>query len=95
MDFYRIELSKNASKNLKSLDNSVRQRVMKFFEKLEKTENPKSFGEALEENLSGYWKYRVGNYRIVVDIQDDQLVVLIIAIGHRSIIYKEIDKKLK
>ena len=91
---YTIEWDGESKKNLNSLDNSVRQQVMRFINKLEKTSNPKAFGEALTGNLAGYWKYRVGDYRIVADIQDNKLVILVIAIDHRRKIYKKLNKRL-
>ena len=55
---------------------------------IEFTKNPRHFGEALVANLSGLWRYRVGDYRIICRIQDDVVVVLVLSIGHRREIYK-------
>ena len=51
------------------------------------TENPRIKGKALTSDLKGLWRYRVGDYRILADIQDDKIVILILDIGHRSKIY--------
>jgi len=92
---YKIEFDPKARKNLKSLDNSVRKQIKKFLDKLEKVENPKAFGKSLENNLSGLWRYRVGDYRIIAEIQDNRLIIYVVSVGHRSTIYKETDKRFK
>ena len=84
---YKIVIDKKAEKDFVKLDNAVRRRVIKFLEKLEKVDNPRVFGEELTGNLVGCWKYRVGDYRIGVEIQDNKLIILIIAIGHRNKVY--------
>ena len=91
---YKIEIDKKAEKDFDALDNAVRKQVIKFLEKLEKVENPRAFGEKLTGNLAGYWKYRVGDYRIVAEIQDDKLVIFVISIGKRETIYKKTKKRL-
>ena len=90
---YKIKWNEVSLKNLKSLDNSIKKQVMKFIDKLKKVEDAKAFGKKLKYSSVGNWRYRVGNYRIIADIQDDKLVILIIAIGHRSIIYDELNKR--
>lgn len=55
---------------------------------LEGTDNPRLHGEPLKGNLKGYWRYRVGQYRIIADIQDHELVIVVINVGHRGDIYK-------
>ena len=82
---YKIEWRANALKEFEKLDNSVRIRISKFIDKLKKRDDPKTLGEQLEENLSGYWKYRVGNYRLIADIQDDKLIIHIITISSLSV----------
>jgi len=91
---YKIIFTKKAEKDIDKLDNSVRQQIKKFLNKLEGTEDPRAFGDKLTGNLMGCWRYRVENYRIGVEIQDDKLIVLIIAIDHRSKIYKKMDKRI-
>jgi len=91
---YKVEMRADALEEFKKLDNSVKILITKLINRLEKTDNPKAFGKQLKENLKGYWSYRVENYRIVADIQDDRLIILVISIGHRSTIYEKTDKKL-
>lgn len=52
------------------------------------TDNPRRLGKALKGNYSEYWRYRIGNYRLIVDIQDEEILILILDIGHRKDIYQ-------
>lgn len=52
-------------------------------------ENPRQYGKGLTANLSGQWRYRIGDYRLIAEIQDNKVVILILTIGHRLEIYKE------
>lgn len=51
--------------------------------------DPRQRGKGLTENLSGLWRYRVGDYRVICEIQADRLVVLVVRINHRSTVYKK------
>ena len=85
---WTIEIDKAAKKELAKLDKSAADRILRFLEeRIATDENPRRFGEALVENLAGLWKYRVGDYRVIVEIQDAIIVVLVLRIGHRSKVY--------
>ena len=85
---YTIEYTDKAIKSLKKLDKSVLKMIKAWIEKnLVGTEDPREHGKGLTSNRSGQWRYRVGDYRILEEIQDDKLVILVIGIGHRSQIY--------
>ena len=77
---YKVEIDKKAEKDFDSLDNSIRIKIDNYLKKLANAENPKVYGKQLTGNLAGYWSYRVVNYRIIADIQDDKLVVYVISI---------------
>ena len=62
---YLIRFEDQARKELYALDNSVKIKILKYLKKLEKRDDPRSLEKPLTENLSGYWRYRVGNYRII------------------------------
>lgn len=85
---WTVNFSEKADKQLLSLDKPIRERIRKFLKDLQKLPNPRLRGEALSGNLSEFWKYRVGNYRLVCRIRDEELVVLVVKIGHRSEVYK-------
>jgi len=85
---WRIEFEAEAMKELARLDRQAQERIRRYLrERIAPSENPRDFGEPLRRNLAGFWKYRVGNYRIVVEIQDEAILVLVLRIGHRSKVY--------
>lgn len=86
---WKIELSALARKNLEKLDPQVARRILTFLnERIAPIDNPRDIGEALKgSRLGEFWKYRVGDYRIISRIEDDILCVLVVKIGHRSKIY--------
>ena len=86
---YRLVYESKVQKQLKKLDGATRRKIISWMTKnVDNTSNPRQHGKALKANLSGYWRYRVGDYRIVCDIQDDKLVVLAVDIAHCREIYK-------
>lgn len=81
---YKVEISEKALKNLKQLDKSIARMLLAWIEKhLEGTDNPRIHGKGLSHDKEGIWRYRVGNYRILANIVDDRLVILLIDFGHR------------
>ena len=86
---WTIELLDTARRDLRKLDRQGARRIRDFLHlRVAAAENPRSLGHALTGPLKGLWRYRVGDYRIVCDIRDDKLVVLVIEIGHRREIYR-------
>ncbi|WP_324283512.1 type II toxin-antitoxin system RelE/ParE family toxin [Fusobacterium polymorphum] len=85
---YNVEYSKIAMNAIKKMESSTSKLIRTWIEKnLIDTENPRVKGKALTGDLKELWRYRVGDYRILADIQDDKIVILILDIGHRSKIY--------
>ena len=88
MKGYHVDYSTSAAKKLRKMDPGVRAMIMKWIDKnLMGTANPRTHGRALAGNLSGLWRYRVGSYRLIAEIHDDRLVILLLEVGHRSEIY--------
>ena len=86
---YKIIFDKSADKQLKKLDKTQQRIIVNWIMKnLENTNDPRVFGKALKGNLKDYWRYRVGDYRIIADINDAVVKILIIEIGHRKDIYR-------
>ena len=87
---WTIEFTGAALRQLEKLDRRVQRRIWKFLnQRLLPLENPRSIGEALHgEQLGEFWKYRVGDYRLIVRIEDDRLLVLVLKVGHRKEIYR-------
>lgn len=87
---WKVELSLQADRELSKLDPKNARRILKFlFERVAKLDDPRSIGQALRgSRLGEFWKYRVGNYRLISKIEDDRLLVLVLRIGHRREIYR-------
>jgi len=85
---YKVEYTEQALKSLKKPDKSVLVMIKAWIEKnLMGTEDPRIHGKGLTSNRSGQWRYRVGDYRILAEIQEDKLIILVIDVGHRSGVY--------
>jgi mRNA interferase RelE/StbE len=87
---WRIEFDSIADKELDKLDAQTARRIIKFlFERLAQLDDPRSLGEALKGGKLGeLWKYRVGDYRVIADVQDGVICILVLRIGNRRDIYK-------
>lgn len=84
---WSIELSGSAVKTLKNLDRQTAGRIRDYLRELETLEDVRSRGKGTTANLSGLWRYRIGDYRAVCELQDGRLIVLVLSIGHRSRVY--------
>lgn len=86
---YHVEFTKEARKELKKLDKQTAAMITGWIRKnLEGCDNPRQHGKGLTANRDGQWRYRVGYYRLLADIQDNKVVILILQVGHRSEIYQ-------
>ena len=86
---YKIIFTERAKKQLKKLDKHISALIIGWLEKnIEGCENPKIHCKGLVENRSGEWRYRIGNYRIICEIQEEKVIVLVLDIGHRKNIYE-------
>jgi len=88
---WKIEFDPNAEKEIDKLDRQIAKRLLTFlYKRISQLENPRDIGEPLKGSLLGeFWKYRVGDYRIVVCIEDDVLRILVVKVGHRKEVYKK------
>jgi mRNA interferase RelE/StbE len=85
---WKLEFSPRAQRQLDELDKTDARRISKFlFERVGKLDDPRKIGERLQGTLSEFWRYRVGDYRIICSLEHDRLVVLVLRIGHRREIY--------
>lgn len=85
---YQIVTTDKFDKSFKKLDRHTQKIIKSWIEKnLMNCENPRLHGKGLTANRSGQWRYRVGDYRILADIQDNNIVLVLIDIGYRSRIY--------
>lgn len=85
---WAIELSPGASRALEQLDPQHERRILNFLQRLADLDNPRSIGEPLRGELRQHWRYRIGDYRVICTIKEEQLVVLVVKIGHRREVYR-------
>ena len=87
---WRIEFDPGAQRELAKLGSEPARRILRYLaERLAPMDDPRSLGEPLKgSRLGNFWKYRVGDYRIIADIQDGVMLVLVLRIGNRREIYR-------
>lgn len=86
---YHVELTIEAKKQLKKMDKYTASFILGWVRKhLEGCSDPRQHGKSLTANHQGEWRYRVGAHRLLADIQDDKILILILTIGHRRDVYK-------
>ena len=87
---FRVVFTESARKELKKLDKYTQKIILLWLQKnLDGCSDPRIHGKALTSNRVGQWRYRVGDYRIIASIEDDKLVILVIAVGHRREVYSK------
>lgn len=91
---YKVLISDKAENDFSRLDKSIQTRIFKYLKKIEERKDPRTLGEPLQDNLAAYWKYRIGDYRLVVEIQDEKLIVLLLVVAHRREVYKTAKNRL-
>ncbi len=88
MNKFTVEITEKAKKQLHKLDPQTFHLITNWIKKnLEGCEDPRRHGKGLTANRSGQWRYRVGDYRIIAKILDDEVVILVVEVGHRKKIY--------
>lgn len=86
---WSVEFDDAAAKELRKLDRQAQQEILRYFrERIATDEDPRRFGKPLSRDLVGLWRYRVRNYRMICNIEDDKLIVLVLRVGHRKDIYE-------
>jgi mRNA interferase RelE/StbE len=85
---YKLFFTESVKKELSKLDGYTKKKIQAYLNKnIDGSENPQAHGKALTANLTGSWRYRVGDYRIICEIHDDVCEVIAVRIGHRSKVY--------
>ncbi|WP_426228762.1 type II toxin-antitoxin system RelE family toxin [Pararhizobium sp. DWP3-4] len=86
---WTIEITARARKSINNLDRQAAIRVLSFLsDRLAATDNPRQLGKQLTGPLKHYWSYRVGDYRLLCEIKDEKLIVLVLDVGNRREIYR-------
>jgi len=85
---WKIEFDIDVEKDLRKLGHTAQKRIIKYLkEKIMPADDPRIFGKSLSGDLNGIWRYRVGDYRILAKIENENFIVLIVHIGHRKNVY--------
>ena len=85
---YRLVFSKKADKDIKKLDKHTQQFIINWLQKnIDNTDNPRAKGKGLVGDKGGQWRYRIGDYRVICEILDTEVIVYALSVGHRSEIY--------
>ena len=85
---YKVEFTDKALKFLKKADHTTAKLILSWIKKnLVGCSDPRAHGKPLVANRSGQWRYRIGDYRVLCEIEDDKVLILVVAIGHRRDIY--------
>jgi mRNA interferase RelE/StbE len=86
---WRIEITRTAERQIMKLDRAAQRSIQRFLrDRLSPADNPRQWGKPLQGEKRGLWRYRVGDYRLICDIQDEQITVLVLEVGHRKNVYR-------
>jgi mRNA interferase RelE/StbE len=86
---WRIEITRTAEKQIQKLSRTAQESIVRFLREREQSAgDPRQFGKPLHGDKGGLWRYRVGDYRLICDIQDERITVLVIRVGHRKDVYR-------
>ena len=89
MKEYKVNYTQKAIKSLKKLDKHTKNLIYSWIDKnLVNCENPRVHGKGLVENKFGQWRYRIGDYRLISEIQESEIIILILEVEHRKNIYE-------
>ena len=87
---WAIEYDEGALADLKKLDRQMQREILDYMEKrIAKAADPRAFGKPLRHSKFGLWRYRMRDFRIICQLQQARLTVLVVAVGHRSTVYEE------
>ena len=90
MKIWHIEFSEKANKSIRKISTKNQERIFSFIEsRLTIHPNPRFIGDQLKGTLNAYWRFRVGDYRIITSIEDKRYVIFIEVIAHRKHVYKK------
>lgn len=85
---WTVEFDESAARELRRLDRQIQREILNYFrQRIATDEDPRRFGKPLSRELAGLWRYRVRDYRMICNIEDDKLVVLVVRVSHRKDVY--------
>ncbi len=92
---FKVEISEEALKQFKKLDKQIAKLIFAWIRKhLVDTTDPRKQGKSLVGDKKSIWRYRIGDYRLLCNIYDDKLIILVIEVGHRREVYQKWDMSL-
>lgn len=87
---WTIEYDEEAVRDLKKLDRQAQREILDYMERrIGRAEEQRPFGKPLRHSKFGLWRYRVRDYRIICQLRQAKLIVLVVAVGHRSAVYED------
>ncbi len=87
---WNLRFQKDAKKEFLKLDTPIQRRILQYFkERVLTTDNPRTLGKGLTGNLQEFWRYRVGDYRIICKIEDNDIIITVVMVGHRREVYDD------
>lgn len=87
---WKIKYDEEALADLKKLDRQIQREILDYFDqRIGKADDPRVFGKSMRHSKFGLWRYRVRDYRIICQLRQSELVVLVVAVGHRSTVYED------
>ena len=87
---WQVEFTDRARQQLRKQHPDIQARLLRFLrERVASSDDPRALATRLTGELSGYWRFRVGDYRLVCRIDDGKLTVLVISLGHRRLVYRQ------
>jgi mRNA interferase RelE/StbE len=86
---WTIEITRTAERQINKLDASAQKSIVRFLrERLKSAQNPRQWGKPLHGDKRGLWRYRIGDFRLICDIQDERITVLVLEVAHRKDAYR-------
>jgi mRNA interferase RelE/StbE len=86
---WRVEFDRAAARELRKLGSEAERLILRYLrERIATADDPRRSGHPLTGDRKGFWRYRVGDYRIVAAIEDDRFIVLVVTVGHRREVYR-------
>jgi len=86
---WKVEFDERARKELRNLERRAQANILSYLrDRIATHDDPRRFGDPLRKNMSGFWKYRIGHYRIICDIRENIITVRVLRVGHRQNVYE-------
>lgn len=85
---WTVSFDPRATKEMEKLDRTIQRRVVTLLRRLQGSDDPRTTGKPLHGERAGFWRYRIGDYRLICYLDDEALVVRVLRVGHRKDVYR-------